>query len=380
MRSASREGAFEALRRDTKVGLHAAKAETTRWKAGHARQKEEIQRLRTVAGSLRRSLLSADIIRELLPVRARTVAARAARAAAAQEETRLQQISPAYREAIHQAGHPHPHLTATDVQGLTWWVPAPPSLSAVARDRFVAEQKFPYRVMTQAREFAVGAVLLDIGANTGRMSIPRVLLGDFGRAFCAEPDPLNFTALVRNIASNGVRGLVLPDRVAIGAMTGRARLRQAKYPGGHHVLRSDAPETDAIDVECFTLDDWCSRLEIDPELVSYIKIDVQGWEAGVLTGATRLLACPHLAWQLEVHPASLDAAGSSAGELYQLCAQHFTHFVDLNKLATGPRARRTTDLPEALTYLTGRKRPTDIILFNASERLDQSMRREHRGR
>jgi FkbM family methyltransferase len=62
--------------------------------------------------------------------------------------------------------------------------------------------------------------MLDIGASIGRMSIPRVILGDLVHAYCAEPDPLNYAALVRNVAANGLCGLVLPDQAAIGAATG----------------------------------------------------------------------------------------------------------------------------------------------------------------
>jgi hypothetical protein len=146
-------------------------------------------------------------------------------------------------------------LVRTTVQGLTWWVPVPPSLRDDARERFIAKQRFPYRNITQTREFSVGSILLDIGANIGRMSIPLVILGDVERAYCAEPDPLTFTALVRNISSNGLRGLVLPDRVAIGSTCGPAQLQPAKYPGGHHLLPDERSAEGSIEVPCVTLDE-----------------------------------------------------------------------------------------------------------------------------
>jgi hypothetical protein len=135
------------------------------------------------------------------------------------------------------------------------------------------------------------------------------------------------------------------------------------------------PLSAGIDVPCFTLDDWCARMEIDPELVTYIKVDVQGSEVGVLRGASALLAYRHIAWQLEVHSGLLAAAGTPIETLFELCAAHFTHFVDLDKSAQGPRARPTRDLPQALRYVVGRKRPTDVILFNAGVRLDHRMER-----
>ena len=288
--------------------------------------------------------------------------ARAADANAASADARLSDVSPAYAEALAARQAPADGLVRTDLQGLAWWVPIPSSLTGAARERFLVKQRFPYRNITQTREFAQGPVMLDIGANTGRMSIPRVILGDFVRAYCAEPDPLNFSALVRNVADNGLRGLVLADRVAIGAVTGPARLRHAKYSGGHRLV-AGGEAADTIEVPCWRLDDWCERLSIDPALVTYVKVDTQGWEVDVLRGAPRLLSCSHIAWQLEISPPMLRAAGARPEDLYDICAGRFSHFVDLGKDATGPRARLTTELAPALQRLDGDSQ-TDVILFN----------------
>jgi FkbM family methyltransferase len=273
-------------------------------------------------------------------------------------------VSGAYREVLASTSHPADNLVRTDLQGLTWWVPVPPSLIGATRDRFLAKQRFPYRNITQAREFAIGPILLDIGANTGRMSIPRVILGDIAQAYCAEPDPLNYAALVRNVADNGLSGLVLPDNVAIGAATGTAKLHHAKYPGGHHLVVGTGAN-DTVTVPCWRLDDWCERLSIDPQLVAYVKVDTQGWEVQVLRGAPRLLGYRHIAWQLEISPEMLVAAGDSAAELYGMCAERFSHFIDLDKKAKGPRSRPVHELDEALGYLGNGIPQTDIILFNA---------------
>lgn len=347
----------------------AARLEVTleKFRAKWARDEESLRREND---ALSRQVLSPDLVRELLPLRRQTLAARAVYADAVRYDRQLQEASPAYRDALAAADTPRPDLTTTDVQGFVWSVPVPATLTGPARDRFVAKQRFPYRAITHTREFSVGPILLDIGANVGRMSIPRVVLGDVGRAYCAEPDPLNFAALVRNVAANGLRGLVLPDQTAIGSVTGPVRLRRAKYPGGHSITTEARPDRDTVEVPCWTLDDWCDRLAIDPALVTYVKVDTQGWEPHVLRGASRLLKHPHIAWQIEIQT-SLRESGSPDTELYALCAEHFTHFVDLDKVATGPRVRRTEELPETLTYLIGRKKPTDIILFNAGGTLDR---------
>lgn len=341
----------------------------TRSKAFRARWESEHLSLKRAISARRRRVLSPEIVRSLLPLRLATIPARALDAHAAGLEQRLEAICDAYTSAKNVARDRADTLVRTDLDGVAWWVPVSPSVTGTLRQRFVAKQRFPYRNITQARELALGTVMLDIGANIGRMSIPRVILGDFVRAYCAEPDPLNYAALVRNIVDNGLRGLVLPDRVAIGAITGTARLRHAKYSGGHRLV-SDTDASSTIDVPCWRLDDWCERLAIPPDLVAYVKVDTQGWELDVLRGAAHLLAHRHVAWQLEISPSLLAAAGASAPAVFDICETSFTHFIDLGKQAVeGPRARPTDDLRQALAYLENDEQ-TDIILFNAEGRLD----------
>lgn len=335
----------------------------TRSKAFRFKAETEHAALKKMSSSRHRSVLSPDIVHGLLPLRAQTLAVRAAHAGATDEDARLQALSPEYRDSIATLAAAHPMLVKTDLQGLRWWVPAPPSLTGAALERFVAKQRFPYRNITQTRELSIGPVMIDIGANTGRMSIPRVILGDVGRAYCVEPDPLNYAALVRNIADNGLRGLVLPDLAAIGSSSGPARLRHAKYTGGHRLTHAAADEGD-LDVTCWRLDDWVQRMSIDPLLVTYVKVDTQGSEVHVLRGAPRLLEHRHIAWQLEVTPALLDAAGTPPSELFALCTARFSHFIDLGKYVEGPRARATRELDQALRYLGSGEDQTDILLFN----------------
>jgi FkbM family methyltransferase len=366
-------GEVEALRLRLESQERAAINAAAASKDTRRRLKTAAARMKALAASFSRRMLSGDIIQELLPHRFRTVAARRAYADADRYEERLRVLSAAYREA--SIAIPGTDLVAVDIQGLTWTVPVPASLTGARRDRFIQAQQFPYRTIAETREFAVGPVLLDIGANCGLMSIPRLILGDVTRVYCAEPDPLNFAALVRNVVANGLAGLVLPDQAAIGAASGPVRLRRAKYPGGHRVVGNAAHGDGTLEVPSYTLDDWCDRLTIDPDLVTYIKVDVQGSEVAVLRGASRLLARSHIAWQIEVNPELVEAAGTSVEALCDLCAAHFTHFVDLDKSAQGARAGRTQELKDALARLGPRTPQTDIILFNAGTRLDARMGR-----
>jgi FkbM family methyltransferase len=334
-------------------------------KAFRLKTKSEHASMKRVLGARRRRILSPAIVRALLPLRARTIQARAAAADAAGEAARLQDDVPGYRDTLATASQPNPELVKAAVQGLVWWIPVQASITGAARERFIAKQlRFPYRNITQTREFSQGLVMLDIGANTGRMSIPRVILGDVTRAYCAEPDPLNYAALVRNVADNGLSGLVLPDLAAIGSVSGRAHLQHAKYAGGHRLV-VDSTDAPGIEVASWRLDEWVTRMSIEALHVAYVKVDTQGWEVHVLRGASDLLAHQHITWQLEVSPTMLEAAGTPSRELYRICQERFSHFVDLDKRVGEPRTRPTSDLEDALAYLDGTDGQTDILLFNA---------------
>jgi FkbM family methyltransferase len=177
------------------------------------------------------------------------------------------------------------------------------------------------------------------------------------------------------VVDNGLQGLVLPDCTAIGDRDGTVRLLRAGAPGRFRVIDSGPPEgrlvgrgeavegNAVLDVPCSTLDRWVTRLGIDLDAVTFVKVDVEGYERRVVAGASRVLGCRHIAWQIEIKPEGLRAAGDDPEELYRELQRAFTHFIDLNRRAAGPRTRAASDLPSALRYLD-RTGKTDVLLFN----------------
>jgi hypothetical protein len=118
-------------------------------------------------------------------------------------------------------------------------------------------------------------------------------------------------------------------------------------------------------VACWTLDSWVERLGVDTDAVTFIKVDTQGSEAHVLRGAPKLLAQPHIAWQVEFSPRLLGRTGSSAADLLEQMERHFTHFIDLAAHTT-PRSKPIAGLRETMAAIGGRF--TDVILYNATPR------------
>jgi FkbM family methyltransferase len=274
--------------------------------------------------------------------------------------------SDSYRDALAHSYDIPGAAERLVIAGLTWWIPAEPDDTEGIAHRLGARHRLPLGEILNTRELAVGRLMIDIGANIGTTSIPRVLLGDFNCVYAIEPDPLNYACLVQNIVSNGVRGLVLPDRVAMGDIDGEMPMRMRRSGTHHLVTRAeDVGEDERVAVPCLTLDTWVERVGIDLSDVAFIKSDTQGWDARVLAGAERVLACRHIAWQIEFSPAMLQRSGTSTEELFTLLERHFTHFIDLRS-ETGTRIRRISELREALAYVgTETRRYTNVLLYSS---------------
>ncbi|MEQ1761313.1 MAG: FkbM family methyltransferase [Vicinamibacterales bacterium] len=363
---AERRGFKERSQREhAKMAALAERAQgLDRANTGHI---EQLQRFKALHARTHRGVLSTDVIRGLMRSRLGVAQHRAAEADARDRLARFDASSPSYAQR-HAAHEPSPQLVRTTSDAVSYWIPALKPKDAEPNSPWLQKQAVPYRGILQTREVAIGGIMLDIGANIGHMSISRAVLGDVTAAYCAEPDALNYEALVRTIGENGLEGLVLPDRVAIGARTGTAHLQRRRFPGGHHIV-DDASEADTVEVEMLTLDDWVRRHGIPLPLVTFIKVDVQGHEPQVLDGAREVLAATHIAWQMEVCPDLLREAGVEFGQHLDRLRTHFTHFTDLNKHAAGDRGRPTTELRDALAYTNAAPDGhTDLLLFNLAAR------------
>ena len=360
--------------------LQEAHVAIERWKqraaevTAHARSLEErrtsIERkLREELALARRETPVVAVSRETFLHRRATLSARVDRAAAKTRDDGFRRVSETYRAALERGPDvlsPFAHTMPLD--GLTWWFPLKIGKSRVTQD-WIDKQRLPYRGILMTHAAAAGGIMLDLGANIGRMSISRAVLGEVTAAYCAEPDPLNYACLARNVIDNGLHGVVLPDQTAIGDRDGVVRLLRTGTSGQFHVVsESSAAASDAIEVPCTTLDNWVARLDIDLDAVTFIKVDVEGFELRVVAGANRVIGCRHIAWQMEICPASLRKAGDDPAALYAELKRSFTHFIDLNRRAAGRVVRSVGELSDALRYIDPDGK-TDVLLFSASTSL-----------
>jgi FkbM family methyltransferase len=130
-----------------------------------------------------------------------------------------------------------------------------------------------------------GAVVLDIGANIGALTIPfATLVGPKGVVIAFEPQRLCFQALNANVALNSLTNVVTFQR-ALGAEMGVLRVPltdpHMRNNFGGLELSADA---NGEHVEVWTIDD------MGLPAASLCKIDVEGMETQVLQGARGYIA------------------------------------------------------------------------------------------
>ena len=139
-----------------------------------------------------------------------------------------------------------------------------------------------------------GMTVLDIGANTGYMTILLAdMVGALGQVHAFEPMPANYELLRKNVDTNGLNQVHL-HTFALSDRKGTATLHiDPGNDGGNtigNVTGKGWSGHSAISVATETLDEFLARTGI--RKVDFIKIDVEGSESLVFAGARKLLSRP----------------------------------------------------------------------------------------
>lgn len=150
-----------------------------------------------------------------------------------------------------------------------------------------------YAFCSKHKELLAGGNVLDIGANIGyTASVFSQFVNDEFRVFAFEPEPSNFTLLTRMIEESGTGTRIFPINSAVGDTEGTIELwLNHSHHADHRVmtdkLKEAKPGAESITVPMFTVDSFVARNNNFP--VSFIKIDVQGFELPVCTGMEQTL-------------------------------------------------------------------------------------------
>jgi FkbM family methyltransferase len=123
----------------------------------------------------------------------------------------------------------------------------------------------------------------DVGSNIGAYTI--LAAGVRGaHVIAVEPVPTTVIALKRNIGINGISDLVTVKEIGVGEKSGTMYF-SIDQDSMYHIV----PENRGLQIPVSTLDEIFA--ERTPTL---LKVDVEGFEAAVLRGATDVLADPKL--------------------------------------------------------------------------------------
>ncbi|HEX2195495.1 MAG TPA: FkbM family methyltransferase [Actinomycetota bacterium] len=161
------------------------------------------------------------------------------------------------------------------------------------------ERRLSRHVGSMLRE---GDVAFDVGSHLGYFGIlMATAVGRGGRVVCFEPDPGLHETLERNVGRN--RDLI-PADVTVARLGIAATRGKTAFETGGHSTRGRLSEGGDVEVEVLTLDDAADRFGTP----RFVKVDVEGGEVGVLTGAATLLAAGTTSFGIEVHSAELEAA------------------------------------------------------------------------
>ncbi len=128
---------------------------------------------------------------------------------------------------------------------------------------------------------APDSLVLDIGASLGLWTVPlaRIARPKGALIWCFEPNPENIHWLGANIERNGLGDIAEVRGLGLGAHAGTAPLSYREHGGGNGAIGvATAEGSVAVSVE--RLDD----LEL-PRRVSFMKLDVEGFELEVFRGA-----------------------------------------------------------------------------------------------
>lgn len=159
------------------------------------------------------------------------------------------------------------------------------------------------------------STVIDVGAHVGYYTVLAAVVADEGAVHAFELDPRLVPTIDSHFAAGRNDGAA-PVRVVCGAVGDSVGAMSTFSPvqsrnRSTNLVDDDADPESGIAAPMTTLDDYCSRVGLSPDV---LKVDVEGYEAHVIEGAGDVLETVDALF-LEVHPDGLDRVGRSMSAL-----------------------------------------------------------------
>jgi FkbM family methyltransferase len=170
---------------------------------------------------------------------------------------------------------------------------------------------------------AEGDTVYDIGANIGYVSLSLVKqVGRKGRVIAFEPVPANIERLRQNIALNKIDNIQVLECAASNT-NGEAIIRMAENLSmASLVWHQENPQATEIRIKTVVIDELVEKGELP--YPSFVKIDVEGFEGGVLQGMIRTLTTSKPVLFVECSDAGREIAWRLLSDLGYRCESAVT--------------------------------------------------------
>jgi FkbM family methyltransferase len=193
----------------------------------------------------------------------------------------------------------------------SFWEPRGPHGSVVISQ--LAEIRSKYSLGADG-PFKPGAVILDIGANVGVFS-RKALESGASLVVAIEPDPDNLECLRRNLQAFQGRAVIIPK----GAWdsNGTLVLHQSTHSAANHSFVAHSDTAPGPSLPVVTVDSVVSGLSL--KRLDFIKIDVDGSEGRIISGATATISRfrPKVEAEISGNQAALNALLNQSGVRYR---------------------------------------------------------------
>lgn len=201
-----------------------------------------------------------------------------------------------------------------------------------------------------------GDIVVDLGANIGYFSLLAArLVGSEGKVYAFEPEPRNYSLLLKNMELNGYDNIV-PVPKAVSNVSGTIRFfLHSKDTGAHTIyqpLHGEREFKESIEVQAVALDEFFKDKECP---INVIKMDIEGAETAALLGMDRIISeNENLKMFIEFHPPGIKRSGDSLlGFARRLLEGYHFSVMAIGDYARGKKYLKINTVDELMNFCRG---------------------------